>query len=298
MESTRGAASRTMRESGQGSAARRPSRGDVPLARKIRRAAGTAVRLPLTALRPGSVAMFHVGRSGSTVLGDLLNQHPKILWDGEIYEPYNMGYELGTVLEPGEIGLDPIKVLRRRRLKAGSRYYGFETKFYQLRLAGTALPEYVRGLPGNGVDRFVVLERRNTLRMAVSAAVAHANASFFRGALEKPKLSRVRLDVDDLRIDFGSKPLLSYLEDHREDFARLRDLLPEERTLWLTYEDDVSVDPARGYGRVCRFLGLEPRPVSVRYGKTNPHPLSEIVTNFDEVEVTLRGTRFEWMLHE
>ncbi len=33
----------------------------------------------------GCVAMFHVGRSGSTVLGDLLDQHPDIFWDSEIY---------------------------------------------------------------------------------------------------------------------------------------------------------------------------------------------------------------------
>ena len=33
----------------------------------------------------GKIAMFHIGRSGSTVVANLLNNHPKILWDGEIY---------------------------------------------------------------------------------------------------------------------------------------------------------------------------------------------------------------------
>ncbi|PJF28066.1 MAG: hypothetical protein CUN53_01670 [Phototrophicales bacterium] len=42
--------------------------------------------------RLGIVAMLHLGRTGSTVLGDLLNQHPKILWDSEIYYRFLIGY--------------------------------------------------------------------------------------------------------------------------------------------------------------------------------------------------------------
>jgi LPS sulfotransferase NodH len=253
----------------------------------------------MSALRPGSIAMFHVGRSGSTVLGDLLNQHPKILWDGEIYDPFVRGWALGALMKPGDLGLDPIRVLRKRRIRAGARYYGFETKFFHLRLMEVGLPEYVRDLRHNGVDRFVVLERRNYLRKVVSAAVAHERAAFSRAAHdERPRPSRIRLDTEELRIEFSSEPLLAYLEDYREGFARLRELLPEERTLWLTYEEDLSSDPARGYERVCRFVGLEPCPVAVRYGKTNPHPLSEIVDNLEEVERALGGTRYEWMLYE
>jgi hypothetical protein len=243
--------------------------------------------------------MFHIGRSGSTVLGDLLNQHPEIYWDGEIYDPFSKGWALGTVMAPGEMGLDPIRVLRKRRIKAGARYYGFETKFFHLRLMEVGLSEYVRDLHRHGVDRFVVLERRNYLRKVVSAAVAHERATFSRSAHDaQPAATRVCLDTQDLRIEFSSRPLLDYLEDYRENFARLRELLPEERTLWLTYEDDVSLDPARGYERVCSFVGLDPYPVAVRYGKTNPHPLSEIIVNYDEVENALGGTTYEWMLYE
>ena len=37
-----------------------------------------------------NIAMFHAGRSGSTVLGDLLNQNPQIFWDSEIFQPARM----------------------------------------------------------------------------------------------------------------------------------------------------------------------------------------------------------------
>jgi len=50
------------------------------------------------------VAMFHIGRSGSSVLADMLNQYPNVHWDGEIYETVTkaitqrLGY-LNTVLQ-------------------------------------------------------------------------------------------------------------------------------------------------------------------------------------------------------
>jgi hypothetical protein len=58
------------------------------------RLAEAAWRLPqrmllkplLERMRPGNVMMFHAGRSGSTVLGDLLGQHPRVFWDSEIFQ--------------------------------------------------------------------------------------------------------------------------------------------------------------------------------------------------------------------
>ena len=31
--------------------------------------------------------MFHIGRCGSTVVSELLNQHSKIHWESELYTP-------------------------------------------------------------------------------------------------------------------------------------------------------------------------------------------------------------------
>ena len=42
--------------------------------------------------------MFHPGRCGSTVLGNLLNQHPSIEWDGEIYEPQGRFYRYAVAI--------------------------------------------------------------------------------------------------------------------------------------------------------------------------------------------------------
>ena len=66
----------------------------------------------------------------------------------------------------------------------------------------------------------------------------------------------------------------------------------------MAYEDEISDDPRVAHRKVCEFLGLQPAPVEIRFGKTNPFPLCELIRNFAEVESALRGTCFEWMLHE
>lgn len=66
----------------------------------------------------------------------------------------------------------------------------------------------------------------------------------------------------------------------------------------MTYEDDISKDPLVGYKRICQFLGAGLEKVSIRFGKTNPFKLSDIIINFEEVERILRGSPFEWMLYE
>lgn len=232
--------------------------------------------------------MVHVGRSGSRVLASLLDQQPRVFWDGEIFEPDH------RIWRPGR---DPLSVLDRRRRLAGRRWYGFELKFFHARLVGVPFPELVEGLFERGFERFVVLRRRNTLRKVVSSIRLHAERRSHRRTGEAT-LKRFALDVGDVRIDRDRKPLVDYLEDYERQFERLDALLAGREVLRLTYEEDIAADPTRAYRRCCEFLDLAPRPVSVTYGRTNPFPLEEILLNWSEVEEALRGGPFEWMLRD
>ncbi len=243
---------------------------------------------PLSLWRPGNVAMFHVGRSGSRVLASLLGQHPAVRWDGEIYEPNS------KLWRPGR---DPERLLRRRMRLAGRRYYGFEMKFFHARLMGLALSEFVPHLIGSGFDRFIVLERRNTLRKVVSSIRLHQERRSHRkeGAA---RLHRIRVDVEDVRIDRASLPLVDHLEGYRRGFEELDHLIEDREVLRLSYEDDIAEDPRIAYQRCCAFLGIEPTPVEVAYGRTNPFPMKEIVINWDDVVRALSDTPFGWMTEE
>jgi len=236
------------------------------------------------------IVMFHIGRSGSTVLGDMLDQHPRIYWDGEVYDPVAKGRSLGT---------DPLTFLSKRMRRAGRRLYGCEVKPVHMHLLDLEPGVTIDCISELGFSRFIVLERRNYLRKVVSSAIAHETGSFHRGASEDRTRSQITLDVENIRIDRDEKPLLGFLESYDQFFRSLREYLDGKRLLWITYEDDVFADPRVGYEKICSFIGVEPlEGPAVRYGKTNPYPLKEIVNNFSDLEGVLKGTTYEWMLYD
>ena len=99
----------------------------------------------------GHIAMFHLGRSGSTVLGNLLNQHPLIEWDGEIYEPRGRFYH-----KHGFNGdaVDPLGFLGKRLAGAAKPSYAFEIKPYQMRLVKLTVEELLATLDTLGFTHF------------------------------------------------------------------------------------------------------------------------------------------------
>jgi len=253
----------------------------------------------LSPFRKGNIVVFHIGRSGSTVLGDILNQHPRIFWDSEIYERLLPQWTTQvSALDIRDLSEDPLQFLKNRMRQAGSRFYGFEVKFFQLKLLNLKLSDYINDLQKLGVNYFIILERKNYLRAIVSSVIAHQTLLLHQSKQDRPKLHQVKLEIDNIKIDRNAKPLISYLWEYHEDFRKLEKFLSGKNVLKLSYEDDVMASPLSAYERVCNFIGIESRKVSVRFSKTNPFKLREIITNFEEVEQTLSGTLFEWMLYE
>lgn len=128
--------------------------------------------------RLGSVAMFHVERCGSTVLGNLLNQHPKICWDNEIVLKHYINQNCD--LKP----FDTKKFFRRQMLVAGRRFYGFEIKIHkkqQLAIWHKTHSELLEELIEIGINKFIILERKNYLRRMISQIVGSQTS--IRGAI-------------------------------------------------------------------------------------------------------------------
>jgi hypothetical protein len=184
---------------------------------------------------------------------------------------------------------------------AGSRCFGFETQPTQVEYMEMSLPEYVERLESLGFGHFIVLERRNHLRRIVSMMVARNTSQWHRTPGESSQLVRVELDVEQLLLSRGRdterRSLLAQLQREQDSMAALKELLGSRRLLCLSYEDDIAISPETAYGRVCDFMGVGRHPVEVRFGKTNPFDLTDVLINFSQVERALRGTPFEWMLY-
>lgn len=234
--------------------------------------------------------MLHVGRCGSTVVARMLDEHPDITWDGEIFEPSHRA-ELNESDD-----LAPADLIARRRTRA-PHHYGFETKYlasHHLGALGMSLPDYLAMLQHLGFDRFVALHRTNYLRRIVSGAVGRRAGTWHRS---KPGVGEpVVITLDPQRVPFGGEQaLLDVFAELSAGEEALHRLLPDN-ALWLTYEDDIAGDPVVAYRRVCDLLGVKPAPAAPQLFPTNPFPLAEMLANYDEIADLLASTPYEWML--
>lgn len=256
-------------------------------------------RLPLDLLRSGErrgVAMFHTGRSGSTVLGKMLEQHPRIRWGGEIFEGYRRD-ELGWLPH----FLPAMWQIRIRKATTLEEVYGFETKHlpaYHLSetLIDKSLDDYVEELTAMGFTHFIELRRENYLRQLVSSIVGRQIGKWHRGRHDPPELTRVTVQVSAVETGETAIGMLERFKELDRLSERTCALLEGRPLLRLTYERDIESDPHVAYEKVCTFLDLDPADPEITLRRTTPFPLQEVVENWGEVQEELTGTRYEWML--
>lgn len=236
------------------------------------------------------VMMFHSGRSGSTVLAELLDQHPEVCWQGEII------HRLFAQLGIRRVRIPPKALLLDSMIDVEAPIVGFEAQYYMIGLhLRSSLPAFVRALRELDFQHTIVLSRSNLLRMVVSNLVAIERNRWSFGIGEPVPMTRIRIDLDQV-YDYPGTTLLTVLEAHVRNRRRALRLLSDP--LELVYEDDVESDPRIGYRRICEHIGIPPVDVTVTTRRATPYALAEIVENYDDVRAALRGTPFQWMADE
>jgi hypothetical protein len=261
----------------------------------------SAVSPLLSNMRPGNIAMFHIGRCGSTVLASLLSQHKNIYWASEFYSRVFKTWELSNEGEEvvGEMPADAIDLLKKDMLEALHRYYGFEIKPFHFPLIAYTPDRFLKELEKMNYAYFIHLDRKNRLRKILSSLIAHEDKlRYHQEGKAKAKLKQVHVNVDRIVIDFNAKPLLTFLQDYDMQVKAMHELLKDKDCLSLTYENDIQEDPRIGYRKICDYIGLKPKDVKVKLSRTNPFPVRTMIENIGEVEDLLKGTEYEWMLNE
>ncbi|TCP58722.1 hypothetical protein EV663_11852 [Rhodovulum bhavnagarense] len=222
-----------------------------------------------------SFVIFAEMRTGSNFLEENLNSVPGLHCYGEVFNPHFVGHKdqramLGVTQEQRDA--DPARLLAA------------------MRRDGAALPgfRYFHDHDPRVLDRVLddrrcakIVLTRNPAESYVSRKIAGETGQWRLTDMKHSRSARVRFDA----AEFGA--FLDSIQGFQ--LRLLRGLQIRGQTaFYIGYEDIAELDVLNG---LLAFLGVEARldAVSAKLKKQNPEPLSEKVTNFDEMEQALAG---------
>lgn len=224
------------------------------------------------------------GRTGSTVLTELLNCHPRIFCDVEIF---NYIYCKSRVMFPNLY----IKSCSKRAAIYHKPVYGFKVKIAQLRYEHE-YGNYDKILSGLAQDgwKFIHLKRVNFLRHKLSSLIAAETKVFHLRNGEQASKKRIHVDFDTLLegITYGE-------EVERTEEENLKDI-PHIKVI---YETDI-LDNSRHQvtaDRIFSYLGVDSHTVETGLKRITVDRLDEMIENYEEIEKKLTDRGYEKYLH-
>ncbi len=228
-----------------------------------------------------------------------MNQHKKCCWDGEIFEDLFQKFEKtnNRLITENDIIKFPEKYTKSKCENNTKAYYGFEVKFFHLKLLNISIQSFIELFNDYDVS-FIILRRNNFLRKIISRQIAHKTKVFHLSSKETAKLEKITIDVNSIRIDRDNKPLLDFLINYKEMFDQLDLALRNKKNLKISFEEDIEQNPLEAYNKICNFIGIKPLTPQINYQKTTPFKISQIVTNIYDVEAYLKDTPFCFMTKE
>ncbi len=224
----------------------------------------------------------------------MLNAHPELDWKSEVFHSFHES----TESQPS--GQDPFEILHRSIRDSESLHYGFETKFQHLDSNGLDIDfaGFLAKLQELGFQKYILLERKNYLRQAISVA---------RGQLTKiwhvsqdqaePLFSEFELDLESISLGGTNRKLEECFEFLDHTYQETTRVIEKSGVplLHLTYENDLERDAEIGLGKTLSFLGLKKIKPNVSLRKLDSRPVSEMISNHDQLQDRLSKTRYRWM---
>ncbi len=256
---------------------------------------------------PVRFVLLTTQRTGSTWVRTSLNSHPAIASYGELFLEWGRGFPSGAQFAPLDVeyfesrlrrdadSVGPVSRARCCRAYLDELYrsprperaVGFKLMYSQVRRN----PALVAYLLASRV-RVIHLSRDNLLDVVISGAAAAARGQAHAAAEDSVRAVTVRLDPE------ATRRRLAGLE-RRVAVVRVALRASRLPTQEMLYER-LRADPS-GLSRALDFLGVDPRHgagLTSGLRKLNERPRSELVANWDELERSLRGTRFAAYLDE
>lgn len=219
--------------------------------------------------------IFAQARTGSRLLGDLLNSHPEIHCDREIFLNKNLFF--------------PELYLRRLSTRDTKKVYGCQIKLYQLtKYQNIDAEKFLLSLHKNRW-KIIYLERKNLLRQSISAMIAAIRKEYCDTAENPLKNSKFYIDCDEL---------ITGIEYYERQLIEEKKLLKKLPHIMLIYEDDLltAEEHQKSLDRIFDYLGLNTVPVKTTLVKTSSDNMSNFIQNYNEVVSVVNKTKYSQFL--
>ena len=221
-------------------------------------------------------------RSGSTLLHTYLNSHPAIVSKGE---------RVITDLRYHHQRIDQNYLTEKVFCPQPKQIKAVGAKFFVNLVAypnGRVLIDHLNDIPNL---KIILLNRRNLLRVILSNKIAEQT-----GQMSAWKKAH-ELSLESRSIYLDPKECLALLEKMEEEYDKARKSLDAKNHLTIFYEDLVSRKEATLYS-IQKFLQVPPCKLLSLLRQQNPEPLCELISNYDDLAKSLKGSRWEYLLNE
>ncbi len=233
-------------------------------------------------LPTSTFVIFGQGRSGSTLLMDLLNNHPDIFCDAELFLKRYYGRVLFAYWH--------IKNHSKSAYILNKSVYGFKVKVYQF-FKEQKIPHYVELLHRLHVEgwKFIHVRRRNVLKQCLSNQIREYYS--YSNTTEDIKAIKIPVDCDRLLNTMDFRTRCNRLEDN---------ILRRIPHLSIRYEDDLlnSADHQKIVDKIFGYLGVPSVKVEATLKKMASDRLADNIENYDEFYSAIMISKYASYLQE
>ncbi len=263
-------------------------------------------------LPPSRFVMFNYPRSGSNLVGGMLNQHPEILNHREVFNPKKIyyardfqdlqqsssspdasqmqpSYKLGVVNSKLERDFDPEGFC----FKLWKYHYGAKAVGFNI------FPSHVPNMSVNLVrDRDlkkILLIRRNKLKCYVSRAIARRTGVWDLYGKTEETQNTSSEPTAPVQVKVNPANLLQWSQKYDEYFEQMRRSLADQDFLELCYEEVVGSESHAIKAKLLNFIGVSPETsyLTPPLKKQNSKSIADLVSNYSELQTALTGTDLE-----
>lgn len=221
--------------------------------------------------------IFGQSRIGSTLLGDLMNSHPSIFCDKEIWSRRYV-----------EKMWFPFYYTKGCSYKENKDVYGFNLKWNQVREQNVNPKHFFLRLHKKGW-KIILLQRLNPLDQALSSLIAKKRRKWHD---KSPNA------LTDLYFKLDGQEIIKLIKKIEATKKQEIEILRNIPHLKLTYEGHLLYpeNHQNTLHEIFNYLGVSSVPVKTKFYKISPHNKKEYIENYDEIIQIIRSSEYAYLL--